>query len=576
MKRRDFLKLTGAGGMTLASAGALLSKPSVRTPVFSRADLADTTSSSEYPFPYDSQFFEAAERIVFLGPDLAAVNVIPKQGRRLDIKLYRSAGEIYLAQSSPLTFYGVNDSLDILLRNFWWGPELYYRIEYRDSGEKGSWRSAPPRRVKTPRAGLQDGKVEAVFISDDHTFDDADMLTRVVWNQTWREQRLSGDYVNTFLKTLQADRTYIPREGTDEHKMMSGFCLASAIRQILTTENPDFIVIVGDTTGLAAGYKWKGLGLQDPQHGLSQEVYEEYSRLFWLRMRKMYSAVSPHIPIYVVLGNHDGESAWDATRVPARKYRKKFWRMPGQEDGNSPDENYFSLILGGDWMAGRSGFQFVILDNQAYNAEYGYPVTLAEWTLGREQKEWFKKTLAYESDWKFAFLHHALGGWPRGTNEAIFDYCYGRGPLFTAEDYKPYLANPEAVEQVELTRMMSQAGGRCFFYGHDHVHHVKNLGNNNAGKKMYGICVGSTKNVGELNWYKGALWQSHYGYFGYYWGDGSRTLQEPTFWGPSGYTKLTVGKDGGQIEYKRAAFNHPNTNLSPLMKPGHVVSSLLL
>ncbi len=533
----------------------------------------------EQPFPYDAEFFDAAERIVFLSRNAASLNILPKSGKSLDIKLYRSAGPFYLSRANILRFSGVDDSLDIPLKNDFWGPELYYRIEYRETSSRGAWRSTPPRRVKTPNPNFRDGRVEALFIADDHTFDDADMGARLVTDTAWRDLRLKGDYVNDMLARLMLNPAYLPEAGIDPAaNTMSGFCLASTIRQIMAAESPDFIVILGDTNGIGAGYKWKGLGLSDPRLGLSASLYDDYARLFWVRMRKMYSALTPHIPVYIALGNHDGEAGSDVCRVPALKYRKKFWKMPGAENGNSPEENFFSLVWGGDW-AGAGGMQCLILDSDGYNHPLRLPKTPEEWTLGAAQKAWFNRALARESDWKFVFFHHVLGGWPFGTDEQALEYAYGRGPLFTAEQYKPYVKDPEAVEQVELTRLMQASGVRVVFYGHDHIHHARKIGRTAAGQDMFGVCVGSTKHMGEIKWYEGPIWQSPNGYgpYGTYFGVADKTTGKPaSFWGPSGYTKLTVSRDGARVDYLRSANNHPNTNLPPMIGVGSLVSSLLL
>jgi len=537
-------------------------------------------AGSDDLFPYDTEFFESAERIVFLSPDKASLNILPKAGKSLDIRLFRSPGSFYLSNARILRFTGVDDSLDIPIKNDFWGPELYYRIEYREASSRGSWRSTPLRMVKTPNANFRDGRVEALFIGDDHTFDDADMGTKVVTDAAWRQLRLSGDYINEMLRRLRAKPSYVPDPALDPAaNTLNGFCLASTLQQIQAAEKPDFVVILGDTNGIGAGYKWKGLGLQDPQYGLPAGLYDDYSRLFWIRMRKMYSALTPHIPVYIALGNHDGEAGWDVCRIPASKYRRKYWRMPGAEGGNSADENYFSLVWNQNGF-GAGGIQFIILDSESYNNPYRLPQTPGEWTLGAAQRAWFKTALAYESEWKSVFYHHVLGGWPFGTDEQTSDYAYGRGPLFTAEDYRPYVKSPEAVEQVELTKLMQAAGVRVNFYAHDHIFHAKRIGTNAAGQALYGICVGSPKHMGEIRWYEGPIWQSAggYGNFGSYYDPVSyrETGKPADFWGPSGYTKLTITRDGARVDYIRSANNHPYTNIPPTARVGGIVSSLIL
>lgn len=569
MKRRDFLRFSGLFPLTFAFEKNFPN-------LFQNQDQSKLSdlSSFEPLFPYDSTAFEAAERIAFLDSHRAVVNVIPKQGLSLDLKLVLSSADIFLSRPKVFSFQGVKDSLDILIENYFWGPEISYRLEYRESSAKTGWKATPWRRVKTPFSFIQKRSLKVIFYSDDHTFDDADMGQRVVEDKSLRSLRLNGDYINLYLQEIVAKPNFIPDYNSDLSKMMNGYCLASTLHQIMLSEKPDLIFILGDTTGIGASYKWKGLGLKDPLFGLTATDLNEYSRLFWLRMRKMLSAVTPTIPVYIVLGNHDGESSYDAAREPARFYRQKYWRQPGLESGNSIYQNYFSLQWGERWGEGPD-LQIIVLDNESYNPPW-MPLIPEQWTLGETQKQWFKNELQREAKWKFVCFHHVLGGWPKGTNEAVTDYSYGRGPLFTSEDYQGLCANPEAVEQVTLTRWMLEAGVKALLYGHDHIFHVKKI-KDNQNRQMLGVCVGSTKHVGEFLWYRGELWTKFYGPYGAYWTETKPgDPKKANFWGPSGYTRLIIDKDKALLEYVRSGYNHPYTNIPPEVKNGQVLTSVIL
>jgi len=566
MNRRDFFKGAGKGVLASLLGSSWLSSLSCLSP---------KPSSDEFPFPYDSDAFEASERIVFLNHNEAAISVIPKIGKTLEIKFYAVEDKNFLARKAPLGSYRVKDCLDIPVQNVLGAPEFFYCLEYREEGKRG-WRRTPERKVRTPKAFQEYGKMEVLLISDDHTFDDGDMPQRIVMDEGLKSQRLSGDYVNLFINELKANPDFIPDETTDLGKMMSGFCLASSLNQILKNEKPDLIIFLGDTTGIGAGYKWKGLGLKDSQDNLTDQDYDDISRILWLRVRRMLSALTPNIPIYLTLGNHDGELGFDSARIFARKYRKKFFKQPGARQGCSPEENYYALIWG-DPSPGESNPLFVVLDCES-NLDKDWPKKPEEWKLNPEQREWFKKAVRYSSDWKFIFFHHVLGGWPTGSDEEMRDYCYGRGPLFTFEDYKEFCRDPNLVEQVELTRIMMENEVKANFYGHDHIFHVKEIPVEKGlpRKKMYGICVGSTKHKGELGWYKGDLWKKYYGSYGHFWTEPAAASEEVDFWGPAGYTKLTISKYGTRIEYKRGAYNYLQTNIPPFVDVGDVVESKIL
>jgi len=557
MKRRDFIKSAG-----LASMGLAVSPPRLFPDRF-------PAQTSFYDI-YDSDFFECAERFAFLNPQEAVVSLVIRPDRSLDVKIYKGPSESSLVAGTAFSYTGVKDVLNIPLAGFFWGPDFYYKLEYKDSASFSGWRSTPIRKIKTPRSYQIRGRMEVILLSDDHTYDDADASGRWVADPGLGASRLSGEYVNDFLRILQNNPSFVPEEGTDLGKLRSGFCLASVIRQILTREDPDLVLLLGDATGIGAGYKWAGLGLKDPEMGLTSEDRDSYAKLFWLRMRRMYSALTPSLPLYLVQGNHDGESGYSFERPYAVKYRRAFFPQPGAYQGHSWEENYFALAWGGGFGPGNP--LFVILDNEGYNALLPPgPQRPEDWTLGLEQKSWLRRVLDYESDWKLTFFHHVLGGWPRGSNEADTSAAYGRGPLFTADDYAPYCPDPEKVEQVELTRLFLERGVRASFYGHDHIFSSRRVeGQLNA------VCVGSPKPVGELAWYKGALWNKFYGCYGRYQREPTAACGRTDFWGPSGYTKLILTPSAASVEYKRASNNNPWTNIPPEKMPGDVLRTFAL
>jgi len=87
MNRRDFLRQTSA------TAVAALLPARLRTPGrFPQQDplLQRLSSLSGQYYPYDHEYFEASERIVFLSPSEASLNVIPKAGMSLDLRLVKA------------------------------------------------------------------------------------------------------------------------------------------------------------------------------------------------------------------------------------------------------------------------------------------------------------------------------------------------------------------------------------------------------------------------------------------------------------------------------------------------------
>jgi hypothetical protein len=546
LRRREFLKF---GCVGLAAAG--LSSRSL----FPSAFAAEASSSSgllrtqlmstDFPFPYDDRFFACAERIYNVRPagigqagSRAGLNLVLAPGKRLDIRIQTAETLEGLANPKDIfTFNGVENILDAELTA---GdiPRLFYQVFYREGS--GPWQALFPKSVKLPTVALDGGaEIKVLLIGDDHTFDDGDYSVP----PDLKVAKLNGDYVNVLLRGIRFDPSAVlptPLSG-----LKNGLCLAQALRYIMANEDPDLVINLGDTNGIGAGYKWQGLGL--PTVGLTDADYDNISHVLWLRMRKMYSAITPHVPMYIAQGNHDGEEQWNPLRSRAREWRSRLFAMPDDltyPEGGHPDGMYYAFSWGSD-RSYRGGARFIVLHTTGFTGD-AYPKTPEGWTLGETQRQWFERTVKLgEKHWVFACLHHALGGWPAGSGEEDKTMAYGRGPLFTRDDYVPY-ADPDLVEQVKLTDIGRESGLRAFLYGHDHIFFQKRIGETFPGKEMLAVCCGTTKYMGEEGWWKGPFWLKNYGnYFGPF----------PQFWGPPGITRLRIRKDEATFEYLKTAFS---------------------
>jgi len=563
-KRRDFIKW---GGASLIGAGLQTSK------LFSlgRSDqsvspfLDERLLAEEYPFPYDDQVFHSAERItnVRRSPGdpssfKAGLNLLLKEGKKLDIKVFASDRKETLSQTGDFqSFLGVEGSLDCILTGHD-SPRLYYQVQYREG--QGPWRAQAPRSFRLPNGNLQNGgRVQVLFISDDHNFDDGDYSVPDAYKKT----KITGDYVNDILKAIRTNPKADP--GYPFNRLMNGFYLAKAIRYIMNYEDPDVVINLGDTTGIGAGYRWKAWGL--PDVNLTDADYDYISRTLWLRMRKVFSGLTPSMPVYMAMGNHDGEEGWNSLRFRSREWRKKYFPLPDQTtypEGGHPDGNYYAFSWGSD-KNNEGGVQFIVLDAMAFSGE-NEPKTIYDWTLGQEQLDWLEGVLKKsDKDWSFACYHHVLGGWPKGPSEMDTHIAYGRGPIFTAGDYQKH-GDPSRVEQVKLTDWANKYGLRGFIYGHDHIFKVTKIGPGMNQKDMVGICCGSPKYIGEKGWWQGNLWMQYYG-------NGLKT--NPDFWGPSGITKLTLKNEEARIDYILTGYTG-NSNLPWTANDGDILSTTIL
>jgi hypothetical protein len=277
----------------------------------------------------------------------------------------------------------------------------------------------------------------------------------------------------------------------------------------------------------------------------------------------MYSIITPGIPMYIALGNHDGEPSWDGIRLKARDWRLKCFPLPDQTtypEGGHPEGKYYAFSWGAD-IQNRGGAQFIILDSTGFTGAQR-PVTPEGWTLGTEQRTWFEDVLKKkETDWSFALFHHVLGGWPANSDGTTQLLAYGRGPLFNAQDYVGY-GDPAKMEQVMLTEIAKQYGLRAFIYGHDHIFYHKKIGVGLNKRDLHAVCVGSPKYVGEDVWWRGSFWTKHYG---------DAFKENPDFFGPVGITKMSIKKDGVTVKYIKTGTT-TFTNIAGTTKVADVVS----
>lgn len=570
--RREFLKKTlGIGTAAAVSSQFLFSSK----PQAIQTELKDRLFSSPYSFGYDPECFAASERIFFEGYNRAYLNVFVKPGKTMDINIYTAGSLMGLSQGQPLRFTGVKDSFDIFLGHVN-NSELFYRLEYKDHRY---WRSHDPRNVKTPNIDLESGgKIKVILKGDDHVYAD---LKHEPEDEIWRRDMLSGDYITNMLKKIMIDPNYTPELGLQ--KVVYGFTLAHTLKYILESK-PDLVIDLGDTVGPDSYGVWGGKG-QWPELQ-PEDNYAVQSKILWERKRRTLSTILPEVPYYLALGNHDGEVNWYTESYPftqpyARWQRKRLFRQPSllryperlmvsmnwAKSGlfKNPDQNYFPLL----WAKG--DVRFLLLDVNSYLDKK--PESISDWTLGEEQKLWAEKILldGYEAPWKFICYHNTLGGYPLGSKKG--QGAYGRGPLFTREDFEkihdidPNLhIDPETVEQVWLTDLALDSNVRGFFYAHDHIFFKRDVGKTTSGKDMIGVCAGGTTYSGGLlpvNIWDNPYWMAYYGpYF----------EDPPPFLTPPGLTELEIDKNGAKIKYVcTAPPESMHSNMLPGTQPGDIL-----
>jgi hypothetical protein len=284
-------------------------------------------------------------------------------------------------------------------------------------------------------------------------------------------------------------------------------------------DHPDFMIDLGDTFMTE---KYKPYTTAEPQY-LAQRYY--------------MSQVAQTAPLFLVLGNHDGEGVprgnigYD-TSTWAASTRTKYFPNPvpdGFYTGNvTPDPTVGDLQDYYAWEWGDA--LFVVLDPYWFTPASKSNSDLWKQTLGIAQYQWLKTTLeTSHATWKFIFIHQLIGGMDqngRGGVEVANLYEWGGNNAddsYGFDAHRPGWGMP--IHQLLVANHVT-----AVFHGHDHLF-VK--------EELDGIIYQEVPQPGAAR----ANDISTAAEYGYLTGD---------VLGSSGHLRVTVAPDKVTIEYVRA------------------------
>ena len=189
-------------------------------------------------------------------------------------------------------------------------------------------------------------------------------------------------------------------------------------------------------------------------------------------LRQYYDIACHSVPLYLVIGNHEGELGWllDGTAkslpVLTSNTRKLYYPNPEPDafyTGNNKAEDFVGLRQNYySWEWGDA--LFIVLD------PYWYTKSKPDWgwTLGQEQYNWFKNTISTsKAKFKFVFCHQLVGGSGtdgRGGSEfADFFEMGGENADLTwgFDTYRPGW-------EKSIHQLMMENNATIYFHGHDH------------------------------------------------------------------------------------------------------------
>jgi len=230
-------------------------------------------------------------------------------------------------------------------------------------------------------------------------------------------------------------------------------------------DHPDFLIDLGDTF------------MSDKLVVKSYETIEERH----IMLRQYFGIVGADIPLFLVLGNHEGESGWELKNgenniaVWATNIRKQYYPNPvpnGFYSGNSIEEEYVGLRE--DYYAFEWGDVLNVILDPYWYTEAKPNKDGWEWTLGKEQYDWLKETLENSSaKYKFVFIHHLVGGGKdaRGGIEFADLYEWGGNNLdgsYGFDTNRPGWGKP-------IHQLLVDNNINIVFKGHDHFYAKQEL-----------------------------------------------------------------------------------------------------
>ena len=192
-------------------------------------------------------------------------------------------------------------------------------------------------------------------------------------------------------------------------------------------------------------------------------------------MRSFYEEVCHSLPLYLVLGNHEGEAGWQLNNTSQNVAvfdavdRKKYFKNPAPDNFYSGDDANYTFIGKREsyysWTWGDA--LFVVLDPYFFTSIKPDTLNGWRWTLGKDQYDWLRNTLeTSDARFKFVFCHQLVGGDPlgRGGIEYADKYEWGGKNLDGTTGWssnRPGWYKP-------IKELLAENKVTIFFHGHDH------------------------------------------------------------------------------------------------------------
>ena len=269
---------------------------------------------------------------------------------------------------------------------------------------------------------------------------------------TFHTQRAVG---STFTFVVQAD----PHMDEQSSVPVYERCLQNQLE-----DNPDFMIDLGDFL------------MTDKLKKISTNAVPKDTIPYRCKLLRSEYEISAHsVPLFIALGNHEGESGWNLNGTAENiavwdtNERKKYFLNPAPDGFYTGDATSYNFVGQREsyysWTWGDA--LFIVIDPYWYTALKPTATTGWRWTLGLTQYNWLRTTLENSTaKFKFVFSHQIIGGDPDGRGGVEYANLYEWGGKnldgtegFTANRpgwYKP------------IKDLLAENKVTIFFHGHDH------------------------------------------------------------------------------------------------------------
>jgi hypothetical protein len=228
--------------------------------------------------------------------------------------------------------------------------------------------------------------------------------------------------------------------------------------QHMLSKSPDFLIDLGDNA------------MSDKLPVIDKPSIVDRTLLF----RKYFNELTHSVPLYVTLGNHEGELGWlpntNESSLPtmAALIRKTYFPNP------FPNKFYSGNIVAEPMVGIRENYYawewgdalFIVID------PYMYSKTKPAWgwSLGLDQYNWLKNTLSTsKAKFKFIFSHQLVGGsGTDGRGGSEFVSFYEMGGKNTDSTYG-FGTNRSGWDK-PIHYLLFENKASIYFHGHDHLY----------------------------------------------------------------------------------------------------------